>query len=377
MTLAQLAKPIAKVRQRAFTLIELMIAMTVGLVILLALTTLFMNTSRTNREMARTNSLIENGRFAIQLIENDLVHAGFWGEHVPQFDNLTWADVPADVPAFVPDACLAWPPDPSVAEALKDALIGIPVQAYDAEPAGCSLASVRAGTDLLLVRHADTCAAGAANCEPDTAGRLYFQASLCAGQTPPYVLDTSGFDRTRRNCTALADKRLFVSNLYYVRDGAIPMLMRMRFDSGAWVGEELIDGVEALRVELGIDNVGVTGGGVDYSAEIVWDDPDTMTAPTNRGDGAPDLYRRCTTSSPCTVAELTNVVSVKLFVLARSLEPTPGYTDAKTYCVGTPNADGTCPTADRVGPFNDNFKRHVFSTTVRLNNISGRRETPS
>jgi type IV pilus assembly protein PilW len=43
-----------------------------------------------------------------------------------------------------------------------------------------------------------------------------------------------------------------------------------------------------------------------------------------------------------------------------------GYTDGKTYSLGTTT----------LGPFNDNFKRHVFSSTVRLNNISGRRETP-
>jgi type IV pilus assembly protein PilW len=29
-----------------------------------------------------------------------------------------------------------------------------------------------------------------------------------------------------------------------------------------------------------------------------------------------------------------------------------------------------------MGPFNDSFKRHVFSTTVRLVNPAGRRETP-
>ena len=39
--------------------------------------------------MARANSVIENGRLAIQLIESDLVHAGFWDTFVPQFDDQT------------------------------------------------------------------------------------------------------------------------------------------------------------------------------------------------------------------------------------------------------------------------------------------------
>lgn len=67
----------------------------------------YVNLARANDEMAKTNSLIENGRSAIQILQNDLVHAGYWGGFVPQFDDLIFENVPADVPAAVPDACLA------------------------------------------------------------------------------------------------------------------------------------------------------------------------------------------------------------------------------------------------------------------------------
>ncbi len=53
---------------------------------------------------------------------------------------------------------------------------------------------------------------------------------------------------------------------------------------------------------------------------------------------------------PCTVDQLSNVTAVKIYVLVRSREPTPGYTDTKTYTLG-----GTT-----LGPFNDEFKRHVY-----------------
>jgi len=59
-------------------------------------------------------------------------------------------------------------------------------------------------------------------------------------------------------------------------------------------------------------------------------------------------------------------VQVKFFVLARSTATTPGWTDSKSYQLA-----GTT-----YGPFNDQYKRHVFSSSVRLNNVSGRRETP-
>ncbi len=124
-----------------------------------------------------------------------------------------------------------------------------------------------------------------------------------------------------------------------------------------------------MRVEIGIDDVSRTGDAVDYTAAIEWDDPATRDArPTNRGDGIPDgAFVRCTALAPCNIGDLMNATAVRVYVLARSREATPGYTDTKTYTLGT---------AGTVGPFNDGFKRHVYSTTVRLINVSGRRERP-
>jgi type IV pilus assembly protein PilW len=69
--------------------------------------------------------------------------------------------------------------------------------------------------------------------------------------------------------------------------------------------------------------------------------------------------------NPCTLDQLNNVVAAKVYVLARSLEVTPGYTDTKTYQLGSTT----------INPLGGGFKRHVFSTTVRLVNPSGRRES--
>ena len=59
-------------------------------------------------------------------------------------------------------------------------------------------------------------------------------------------------------------------------------------------------------------------------------------------------------------------MSAKLYVVARSLETSPGHTDARTYNLGSAT----------IGPFNDQYKRHAFTTAVRLTNVTGRRETP-
>lgn len=469
-----------------FTLVELMVAMAISLLILLALVGLFVNTSRSNTEMARTNALIENGRFAIQLLQNELVHAGFWSGYIPQFDDIGGTDVaPGDVPAAVPDPCATFG---NWNIAYRNAFLGIPVQAYATRPTGVGCDSPlapRAGSDALVVRHADTCGlqwdtasaswvpAGGSNCEAVAAGRPYFQYSRCtpekdwapqsaaaetvqlplaastidddfvdvtvrvvrglgAGQfrritaydgatrtatvspgwnTIPdstsilaleYALGTVHFPLNQRGCFTSADLRRVISHIYYVSDfphperagEVIPALVRSELDVvGGVLAQQapvrLIDGIEALRVELGVDNLmtrlmtcGGPASAVDYGAPVSLTtnacnpaaQPDAL--PVNRGDGAPDTFVRCTTAAPCTAAQLTDVVAVKLYVLARSRDRTPGYTDSKTFCLGEPNADGSCPAANSIAAAADGYKRHVFSTSVRLTNISGRRETP-
>lgn len=406
-------------RQTGFSLVELMVALTIGLLMVAGVLSLFLNTSLTNAEMARANNLIENGRFAIQLLEKDIAHAGFWGTHIPDFDNLVFTGTPNDAPKAVPDPCLdyaSWT-DASETEPsqYKKNLVGIPLQSYEiASPVPspalpvCSaiVTSPKANTDVLFVRHAETCLPGQGHCEAFDANKVYFQASTLpstclppmnasmpaiAGMPATDVVfdlskDTSVVLHKRDtqdvgsctistatpSTTPAADKRKFVSNLYYLRDFAetagdgIPTLVRSSFDGTSHqAAVALIEGIEGFRVELGIDNKSKTGAAVNAS-DIVWQDPETKRIPTNRGDGAPDEFIRCTTASPCTAEQLMNVTAVKIYVLARNREPSRGYTDTKTYQLGDTS----------LGPFNDHYKRHVFSTVVRLPNISGRRETP-
>jgi type IV pilus assembly protein PilW len=193
------------------------------------------------------------------------------------------------------------------------------------------------------------------------------------------VTNGATFPLRQRQCGATqAERRRFLSNIYYIRDFAvtagdgIPTLVRSTFD---WNGTALVqqpavamvEGIQGFRVELGIDNLSETGAAVNYAQAVTWADPTTRTTATNRGDGTPDgAFISCTTAVPCTLAQLMNVTAVKLYVLVRSREPTPGFTDTKTYQLG-----GTA-----MGPFNDGFKRHVYTYTMRLPNIYGRRQTP-
>jgi type IV pilus assembly protein PilW len=372
----------ALLSQRGLTLIELMVSITITLIVMAALIALFLNVSNTQREMVKVNRQIESGRLSIFVLENEITHAGFWENYMPEFDDLTVSGVPAKVPTgTAPDPCLPYSAA-NWTEDYKRSLLDIPVQTYDAVPASCAdlLPNHKPGTDVLVVRHAETCAAGMPNCEADTLGKLYFQSSFCGTQKPSdFSLDTAGFTTVlAKNCTTPAPKRKFISDIYYVRTYAeaaadgIPTLMRSRFDlSATGLAQQppvpLIEGIDAFWVELGLDTLSKTGALVNYAQPINWADSVNRSTPTNRGDGSPDgNFIHCSTASPCTADQLVNLAAVKLYVVARSIEVSPGHKDTRKYNLGSGS----------LGPLNDNYKRHAFTTAIRMTNVTGRRETP-
>ncbi|MDX1736214.1 MAG: prepilin-type N-terminal cleavage/methylation domain-containing protein, partial [Halioglobus sp.] len=278
-------------RARGFSLVELMVAAAISLVLVAALTTLFTNMSSSNRELAKTYSQIENARFAMQFLENDLVHAGYWGGFIPTFDDLAFQDPITDDPS-------SWPPstnpdyrDPcrpfanwGTLAGYTDFMLGVPLQVYRNDLSDiddCTFITNRvADTDVLVVRHLETCVPGDANCDADNANRLYMQVSNCEDEIDvgdAYVLanDPNEFVLRELDCAppsggTTAAKRRFVQNIYYIQDldpnGPLePALVRSRFDflpSGTLeqqTPEVLVEGIERFRVELGLDGESETG----------------------------------------------------------------------------------------------------------------------
>lgn len=384
---------------RGLTLIELMVAMAIGLVLVLSMLVLYVNIARNQAQLGNTGRQVENGKFALQLLQDDVRHAGFWGDYLPRYDDKGLA-TPVDFPTAPPPGLPALPgPCRSYSDwdaaYIRD-IMAISVQGYNAAnpPSDCDtlLANRATGTDILLVRYAENCTPGQTNCDADTTGRLYFQSSRCTTEISGgsrFVLNTTGFNlRANITCPAvspatdtLAAKRRFVSNIYYVRNfsvtagDGIPTLVRSSFNLNGSTLEyqppqPLIEGIQGFRVEYGIDNQHVidsNGDGVDDDGVIdVNYDSEGGTKTINRGDGVPDTYITCPKAggTACNHNDMFHVVSARLHVLARNLEPTPGHQDTKTYVLA-----GTT-----YGPFNDGFIRRTYSTTVRLMNPAGRRE---
>jgi type IV pilus assembly protein PilW len=152
--------------------------------------------------------------------------------------------------------------------------------------------------------------------------------------------DTTKLDRQQRDCATLAVTRPYLTRIYFIDSNnapgdAIPTLKLADLGAGGWALVPIAEGIQNLQMEYGVD--------------------------TNN-DGAADSAM----GDPGSVANWSNVVSVKINLLARNSTVSSGYTDTKTYTLG--------PANPAVGPFNDGYKRHVFQSEVRLNNPAGRRE---
>ena len=346
-------------RARGFSLVELLVAVAIGLTILGGLSAMFVKNTRAQGEIEKAHRQVENGRFAIDLLAVDLRNAGYFAE----FDPTVLAS-----PAALPAPCAA---------TLADLQAGLtmPVQGVDDDATALTcLEDVRRGTDVLVVRRTATCIAGAAGCEPLAAGGPFFQASLCNNaselDSPDtadfYALDlgTANLDRHQRNCTPVAGSgtpaaiRRYRTHIYFVannnQDGdGIPTLKRAELGSDGsaptWSIVPLAEGIENLQLEYGLDI-----GPADGVADVTSANPATAAG--------------CAAAA-CAVANWRSVVAVKLNLLARNASPTPGYTDNKSYVLGL-NADGS---SNEVEPDGVGYKRHVFQSLVTLPNPTGRR----
>ena len=188
---------------------------------------------------------------------------------------------------------------------------------------------------------------------------MYLQTGLvsASGTTFNYSLarGASASNATTFNLVTqagvLAQIRPLVVHIYYVAScdvcsggGAdtIPTLKR------AELGEKLgVPAISTVTIAEGIENLQIDYG---YDTD---------------GDGGPDSDINAANASFATPDNWRNVVSAKVYLLARSLDKSPGFTDGKAYSMGT----ASVPAA------NDAYQRHMFLQSVRVANPSLRRST--
>ncbi len=335
---------------RGFTLVELMVAIALGLFLVIGLLSLLVSNTRSRAELDNSARQIENGRFAIHLLSEDLQHAGFNGSTqrsgfaevlpTPCSTDLTQLGYTAQVsptPSNLPTSVGALPTNPSCVTDRK------------------------AGTAMLLLTRAGTESIAVAAAE---ATQAYLQVSNCDADGKPFAMavGSGAFPMRLKDCATVAPLRKVIQRIYFV--GTDNQLKMVELVNGANTTTPLAEGIEDLQFDYGVDTDG-DGAPDCYTSDP--DDPAETSAMTNPV---------CPTPSGAT-NHWGNVVDVRVHVLARNNDPSGTWQEEpnKTYEMGLAKADPG-DGAPTVGGFTDKVKRRVYSATARLNNLSGQRENP-
>jgi type IV pilus assembly protein PilW len=353
---------IGKARITGFSLVELMVAVVLGLFLVIGLISLIVSNTRTRAELDKSSQQIENGRFALQLLSEDIQHAGFTGTTLTRTAGSVAQVAPAPCPATITDLGYA-------AAANYAASVPYSVSATTAALASACIDQPHyvANTPVLIVTRVSTSTTPMASASSAAA---FLQGSTCATDTVPFTIDagsvgSAGFPRTATDCTTLAALRKVIQRVYFLSNCDIcspsdnlPTLKVAEYIGGAMQITPLVEGIQDFQVEYGID--------MDNNGS-----PDCYVSDPANPPAAEIAVAKCPQTTPAYVwtsaaANWSNVVTVRVILLARNNDASGGWADTRTYDMGL--AKGS------VGPFNDAYKRHVYSAVARLYNVSGQRE---
>ncbi len=334
---AHIAKPpMTRKRERGFTLIELMIASTLALFMLIGVSQLYLSSLSTEKTSASAAEITTNGRYAIDVLRRELMHSGFRG--------LTWAPptwpLSTNVGAIAGE-CIGT----GFATNLRQGVWG----ANDANPfaATCIPTSNYSTGDVMVIRHGALTPTPTANLVNTG---LYFRSAYERGEV------FKGSDSAALAATftqAPSFNYALETKVYYISPFT---------DSTATTGLA----TESPRVPAlyRIATVATTAGPA-MRAELVASNIEDMqirygryktNQRTQYYSGA--QVSATATSTTTAASEWNEINSVRIWILVRSSKPEPGYTNTSTYNLG-----------DKTITVNDGYRRELYSTVVQLRNI--------
>ena len=320
---------------KGFTLIELMLAMVIGLFLMAGVFTVYVNGSVAQDNTEKQSRLVDDARFAIEAITSDLRYSGFWGktntfEYLRGELNANSNILPKTVGAVLPPITTATGPDCGVnwyndLQRAFNASNGTNLFAGT-----CIGAEYVANTDVLVTKYASATPILAENLE-DAVVYVYANYSsfgeIFIGKTAPTFLDDAPDIRQRGTIHRLRTRVYYIDKDTEGADG-YPSMHRLDLDAGPKLANTmLLPGVENLQVQYGIDN---------------------------NGDGSVNLY---VDPDPLDLILQSQVVSVQVWVTVRSRDvelPVGIKQTIKSAGVETVHDDG--------------FRRIVMSSVVLLRN---------
>lgn len=333
--------------QKGFSVIELMVAMVIGLVLMAGALSIFFSsrvTFSTNEQMAR---LQENGRVALDLVTHDIRSAGYNGcsRGVP-FTNALNSPTNVRWNYVVPVQGSEWTGTGSWAPALGASLSPVSVEQSDVIVVRAIQRDARESRlvndltelfDPLTVVNETTFASGRAYLISDCNAASVFQGTWTAN-TPNGTMTHAAGGTGPGNATAdlgylfQAGARIvpLETVIYWVGVDAVTTEPGLYRQVGPAAPQRLIDGVQAMQISYGEDTT---------------------------GDRIVDFYRHANA-----VVNWNAIISVNVSLLIRS-EEWGTNRDNKTYAMLPVSAGGVT-----VAAVNDRRQRMMFTTSIALRN---------
>lgn len=345
-----------EMKNRGFTLTELMVAITISLIILAAVSSLFVNSKTTYTTQDRLGRLQENARFAMQFISRDLRLAGYTGclnKLTPNETYFNQLNPPSGVtpPSATPEIPLVgadstviggttYPFDSvtiSFVDPVSEATLNVDMTSATANITSTNVIGISKGDIIML---ADCSTADLFQVSDISTSGAVTTIQHMQGTSNPAPGNSSNSLSKPYSTTAKIIK--FNTRRYFIGMGASGNPALFRADNGG-AAQELVDGIENLQVLYGEDT-----------------DIPTGTTPT---DGVPNTYR-----SAATVANMNMVTSARVGILARTVNDKSTDTDTLSYDV---DGDGNFDAFDSNGKLvaSDHNMRRIFRSTVLLRNM--------
>ena len=309
------------IQQRGFSILELLIALGLGLMLTAGVVIVFVQNHRSAVQDEEIARVLENGRYLVRILSREMAMSGYWGKFLDV--GTTINDASVLIGQDCGDGVNPWTMELNAIQFLDNVTTVTTAATFECLPS----ANIVVGSDIVAIKRVSDFETADASLQTN---QIYMRTNAVAATmflggaagTPPAMAGTVVNWSYRPQI-------YFLRNYSFNPADGIPSLCRGFLDNSSppdMITECLIEGVENLQIEFGVD-----------------DDDDFIA----------DYY----TGSP-TAAELFDSVSCRIHVLLRSLKPIPSYINDKAYSMGSVN----------IAAANDGYFRRVFSTTVLLRN---------
>ncbi|MBB1421681.1 PilW family protein [Pseudoalteromonas sp. SG43-7] len=333
-------------KQTGFTLIEVMISLFIGGLILGGVMFTYIGMKVTTKDTMAIGELQESGRLAINIMQRDIEQVGFWGTFYD--DSFTSANTVVSSAVKAPDC----------REGLNNG--SFPDLNSSSNFRSIYAKTAKSNNELNCIRDAakdsDILQLKFLQGDPqynaaNNSNKTIDKVNYFVAEQENAMFVTGKYTPTNGNATIWP----YSHHVYYIseqtytvnnRSITVPALMRKRLVAGSMNPEKagsmntetIMEGIENMRFMFGLDTT---------------------------HDSRVDTYKSIADMTPTDWENRKGILTVQLFLLVRTLQPDPGIKiNNQKYILG----EGS---GKRELTFDDNYRRTVFTTTIRLSNVGG------